>query len=84
MDKRFSTTHRITKNKPVLVGKGKIIHAAKVKLKIGNEYFEKDINSTDEQADFNIKIEKGDTEIQAWLIDSKGNEHPAYYVYVNQ
>lgn len=73
-----------SKNKPVLVGQGKIIRAAKVKLKIGDVYFEKDINSNDEQAVFNIKLEQGDTEIQAWLIDSQGNEHPAYYVYVNQ
>ena len=73
-----------SKNKPVLVGLGKIIHAVKVKLKIGDAFFEKDINSTDEQADFNITLDKGDTEVQAWLIDSQGNEHPAYYVYVDQ
>ena len=29
-------------------------------------------------------VEKGDTEIQAWLKDSQGGEHPAYYVYVNE
>lgn len=71
-------------NKTVLVKQGKIIHATKVKLKIGDENFEKDINSNDESADFNITLEKGDTKIQAWLIDSMGNEHPAYYVYVNE
>ena len=48
------------------------------------EYFEKEINPTDEQAVFNIKLEQGDSEIQAWLIDSLGYEYPAYYVYVNQ
>ncbi len=72
-----------SKNEPVLVRQGKIINAEKVKLKVGEEYFEKEINSNDEQAIFNIKLEQGDTEIQAWLIDSLGYEHPAYYVYVN-
>ncbi|GAG23716.1 unnamed protein product, partial [marine sediment metagenome] len=73
-----------SKNKPVLVGEGKIIPAISVKLRVGNEYFEKEIESNDEQAVFNIELEKGDTEIQAWLTDSQGKEHPAYYVYVNQ
>ncbi len=63
---------------------GKIITAEKVKLRVGEEYFEKEINPTDEQAVFNIELEQGDTDIQAWLIDSLGYEHPAYYVYVNQ
>ena len=72
-----------SKNEPVLARQGKIITAEKVKLKVGEEYFEKEINPTDEQAVFNIKLEQGDSEIQAWLIDSLGYEHPAYYVYVN-
>jgi len=73
-----------SKNEPVLVRQGKIINAERVKLKVGEEYFEKEINPTDEQAVFDIKLEQGDSEIQAWLIDSLGYEHPAYYVYVNQ
>ena len=52
-------------------------------MKIGDETFEKDINLEDTSANFNVKLDKGDTEIQAWLIDEKGNEYPAYYVYVN-
>ena len=72
-----------SKNEPVLVRQGKIIPAISVKLRVGEEYFEKEINPTDEQAVFNIKLEQGDSEIQAWLIDSLGYEHPAYYVYVN-
>jgi len=72
-----------SKNMPVLVNGGKIFNAVKVKLKIGDEYFEKDINPDDEKADFNVTLEKGDTEIQAWLMDSAGNEYPAYYIYVN-
>jgi hypothetical protein len=70
------------KNKPVLMGQGKIIHAAKVRLKVGDEFFEQDINPADEQANFNITLKKGNTEIQAWLIDSLGYKNPAYYVYV--
>ena len=73
-----------SKNEPVLRRRGKSIPAVKVKLRVGDEFFEKEINSTDEQAVFNIKLEKGDTEIQAWLIDSKGKKYPAYYVYANQ
>lgn len=72
------------KNKPVLVGEGKIIPAVKVKLRVGNKYFEKSLNSNDEYAVFNITLEKGDTEIQAWLIDTLGSEFPAYYVYINE
>jgi len=70
-------------NKPVLVRQGEIIHATKVKLKIGDENFEKSINLNDESANFSITLEKGDTEIQAWLIDKRGNKFPAYYVYIN-
>jgi arylsulfatase A-like enzyme len=73
-----------SKNEPVLRRKGKSIPAIKVKLRVGDEYFEKEINAKDEQAVFNIKLEKGDTEIQAWLIDLEGKKYPAYYVYVNQ
>ena len=71
-----------SKNKPVLVGRGKIINAEKVKLKIGDKKYEKNISLNDTKADFNIELEKGDTEIQAWLIDTLGNEYPAYYVYI--
>ena len=70
-------------NLPVLVGEGKIIPAVKVKLRIGDQYFEKEIDPDDEQAAFNIPLEKGDTEIQGWLIDSTKSEFPAYYVYID-
>jgi arylsulfatase A-like enzyme len=73
-----------SRNRPVLVGEGKIIPTERVELRIGDAYFEKEIGSNDEQAVFNIELEKGDTEIQAWLIDQDGMLHPAYYVYVNQ
>jgi len=73
-----------SKNMPVLVDRGKIFNVAKVKLRIGDKYFEKEINSNDEQASFNIALEKGDTRVQAWLIDTLGNKYPAYYVYINQ
>jgi arylsulfatase A-like enzyme len=73
-----------SKNKPVLVREGKSIHADRVKLCIGNECFEREINPWDEQAVFEIELEEGDTEIQAWLVDEQGKEHPAYYVYVNK
>ena len=73
-----------SKNELVLIGEGKSIPAVSVKLRVGNEYFEKEVGSKDEQAVFNVELEKGDTEIQAWLTDSQGMEHPAYYVYVNQ
>ncbi|MCP4312586.1 MAG: hypothetical protein GY790_15090 [Bacteroidetes bacterium] len=69
---------------PVLVGQGKVIQAETVKLRIGDDYFEKEIDSTDEHAGFRVTLEKGDTEIQAWLVDSQGNQHPAYYVYADQ
>lgn len=69
-------------NEPVLIGQGKIIKAEKVKLKIGDMRYEKNINLNDTSADFNIELKKGDTEIQAWLIDTLGNEYPAYYVYI--
>ena len=55
----------------------------KQKLRIGDKQYEKNINSNDMSADFNIELEKGDTEIQVWLVDEHENEYPAYYVYVN-
>lgn len=70
-------------NKPVLVRQGKIIAATRVKLRIGDKQFEEGINLNDMSANFNIELEKGNTEIQAWLVDEKGNEYPAYYIYVN-
>lgn len=71
-------------NKPVLVKRGKIINAVKVKLKIGEKKYEKNINFEDTSAVFNIDLKKGETEIQAWLIDENEKEYPAYYVYVNE
>lgn len=73
-----------SKANPVLMQPGKIIPTEKVNLRIGEEYFEKYISLKDEQADFVVELSKGDTDVQAWLIDSKGNEHPAYYVYIDQ
>ena len=73
-----------SKDKPVLMQSGKIIPTEKVSLRVGSEHFEKYISSKDEQADFVVELSKGDTDVQARLIDSKGNEHPAYYVYIDQ
>jgi hypothetical protein len=73
-----------SRNEPVLIPQGKTIRATKVKLRIGDAYFEKDISPDAEHVLFNIPLEKGDTEIQAWLVDPQENEHPAYYVYVNR
>jgi hypothetical protein len=72
------------KDNPVLMQPGKIMPTEKVSLRIGNEHFEKYISSKDEQADFDVELSKGYTDVQAWLIDPKGNEHPAYYVYIDQ
>ncbi len=69
---------------PVLMEAGTVIPAKKVRLRVGDADFEKEINADDEQADFNVDLTKGDTEVQAWLLDSEGNKYPAYYVYVNE
>lgn len=71
-------------NKPVLVNAGSIVHASKVKLRLGEEFFEKKIGRDDRSAVFYVDLGSGELDVQAWLIDSLGNEHPAYYVYINK
>ncbi|TKG97369.1 sulfatase [Puteibacter caeruleilacunae] len=68
--------------KPVLKKQGIPIKTSKVKLKIGNKYIEQSIDSDATNACFKVKLNKGETDIQAWLIDDQGKKHPAYYVYI--
>lgn len=69
---------------PVLMKQGKKVEAKKVVLKIGDRSYEENISSTDTNARFKIKIDKGDKIIQAWLIDEEQKKHPAYYVYIKE
>lgn len=79
----LQTASDIELNKePVFLPKGKIIKASKVKLRVGTQHYEKTITEKDSYARFNIEMKKGDTEIQAYLIDAKQKEFPAYYVYI--
>jgi len=33
---------------------------------------------------FTFEVEKGETFLQTWFIDSSGDEFGAYYVYINK
>lgn len=70
--------------KPVKSPDGIRIHAVKVRLRVGNQEMEKEINDSDVNAVFNLQLPPGPTTIQAWLIDADGGEQGAYYTYIKK
>lgn len=69
--------------KPVVMGEGKAIPVAKIRLMVGDQQLEKEINASDVSAVFDIKLPAGETRVEAWLVDAEGNEQNAYYVYAS-
>ena len=67
---------------PVQVGEGKALPAVKVRIKVGNQLKEKEINPSDQLAGFELSLQKGETKIEAWLLDFDWNKQNAYYIYV--
>lgn len=70
--------------KPVVIEAGKAIPVVKVRLKVGKQELEKVISKTDVSAVFDLKLPKGNTEIETWLVDANGNEQNAYYTYIRK
>jgi arylsulfatase B len=68
--------------KPVVIGEGVAIPTSKVRLKVGDKVLEKAIGEGDVSAVFEMILAEGKINIEAWLIDSKGREKQAYFVYV--
>lgn len=70
--------------KPVVIGEGKAIPAVKVRLKVGDRLLESEIKHSDTMVQFDLNLPKGETEVEAWLVDGDGNEKQAYYVYIRK
>lgn len=71
-------------SKPWAMGAGKGIPAIKVKLKVGQEIVEKSIADNDTFTEFSLDLPRGNTQIQAWLINKDQKAQGAYYVYVKK
>jgi len=67
--------------KPVKKGEGKAIPAVKVKLKVGDQKMEKNINESDVSALFEMKLSKGEKDIESWLYAPEGDSISAFYIY---
>jgi len=68
--------------KPVRKGEGKAISVVKVRLKVGEQQIEKNINETDVGALFEMKLNKGIADIRSWFYTTDGDSLSAFYVYV--
>jgi len=68
--------------KPFRKGEGKSIPVVKVRLKIGDQKMEKNINKTDVSAVFEMQLNKGTKDVQSWFNTEEGDSLGAYYVYV--
>lgn len=73
-----------SQGKPVIRTKGKAIPVVKVRLKIGENIQEQQIENSDTSAMFNLQLPAGSTTVKAWLIDVEGNEQGAYYIYAKK
>lgn len=62
---------------------GKALNIVKAKIILGDNSFEKEVFPTDFSANFTIDIEKGQYNMDCFLIDSEGVERSSYYVYIN-
>jgi len=69
-------------NKPFSLPESVKINAVKLKLKIGEKVYYKDVKSDDKLVSLDIKIPAGDIVIRAWFINNKNEELPAYFVYI--
>ena len=52
-------------------------------LFVGKHQITKEI-STEEEITFAIKMSEGKYDLEAWLIDTQGRIHPAYYLYIEK
>ncbi len=60
------------------------INVKEARLKIGEKQETKSVKTNDLNAVFEFDLKIGEQKIQAWLIDDKGIEVGAYYVYIKK
>ena len=53
-------------------------------MKVGDRLLESEIKHSDTMVQFDLNLPKGETEVEAWLVDGDGNEKQAYYVYIRK
>ena len=70
--------------KPVVIGEGIAIPIVKVRLQVGDQILEKDINDKNVNAVFELSLEAGETIVESWFVKADGSEQNAYYTYVSK
>ena len=56
--------------------------ANKVKLKVGDKSYQKELKPTDESASFEIEVKAGDTDLETWIYSDEDITIPSYFVDV--
>ena len=63
---------------------GKALDIRQARVKLGDKTDTKPVNADALSVTFTFEVEKGESFLQTWFIDSSGEEFGAYYVYVNK
>jgi hypothetical protein len=54
------------------------------RIRVDAEMLEQQLNGTETEVQFTFDLKPGEKRLQTWLIDDKGTERGAYYVYVTK
>ena len=64
--------------------KGIALDIEQARITLGNNTVTQAVGEDDLDVTFKFEVEKGETFLQTWFIDSSGEEFGAYYVYINK
>ena len=63
---------------------GKALDIIQARVTLGDKTLTAPVDENDMSVTFTFEVEKGETFLQTWFIDSLGDEFGAYYVYINK
>jgi arylsulfatase A-like enzyme len=63
---------------------GKALDITQARVTLGDKTLTEPVDENDMSVIFTFEVEKGETFLQTWFIDSTGDEFGAYYVYINK
>ena len=63
---------------------GKSLDIRQARIKLGSKTVTAPVDADAVSVTFNFEVDKGETFLQTWFIDSSGDQFGAYYVYINK